>query len=114
MVGAPLFGGGFGSLRGAFGTPDQVRGRLRIYAEVGIDQVIFVSQAGNNRHEHICESLELFAQEVMPESAERDPERSKAKADRLAPAIDAALARRDPAREAPDVALPPGMSLPAK
>jgi hypothetical protein len=31
------------------------------------DQVMFVTQAGRNKHEHICEALELFATEVMPE-----------------------------------------------
>jgi hypothetical protein len=29
--------------------------------------VILLNQAGKNSHEHICESLELFAKEVMPE-----------------------------------------------
>jgi len=32
-----------------------------------IDSVILLNQAGKNTHEHICESLELFAREVMPE-----------------------------------------------
>jgi hypothetical protein len=32
-----------------------------------VDQVILLNQAGRNRHEHICEALELFAAEVMPE-----------------------------------------------
>ena len=76
---------GIGALRGAVGTPEQMRQLLREYEEVGVDQVIFVAQAGKNRHEHICESLELFAAEVMPEFAERDPEHQKAKAERLAP-----------------------------
>ena len=62
---------GLGSLRGAIGTPEQIRDLLRRYEEAGVDQVIFVSQAGKNRHEHICESLELFGKEVMPEFAER-------------------------------------------
>ena len=31
--------------------------------------MIFVLQAGRNRHEHICESLELFGAEVLPEFA---------------------------------------------
>jgi len=35
--------------------------------------VILLNQAGKNSHEHICESLELFAKEVMPEF-EHDPE----------------------------------------
>jgi alkanesulfonate monooxygenase SsuD/methylene tetrahydromethanopterin reductase-like flavin-dependent oxidoreductase (luciferase family) len=107
VLGAQLFEQGLGSLRGAIGTPEQLRSLLRSYAEVGIDQVIFVSQAGRNRHEHICESLELFAHEVLPEFAEGDDEREKAKLERLAPAIDAALARREPAREAPDVEVKP-------
>jgi hypothetical protein len=60
--------------------------------------MIFVSQAGRNQHEHICESLELFANDVMPEFHEHDAEREKAKLERLAPAMEAALARREPAR----------------
>ena len=65
-------GKGFGSLRGAIGTPEQIRTLLAGYEAAGVDQVIFVSQAGNNRHEHICESLELFATEVMPEFHEHE------------------------------------------
>jgi alkanesulfonate monooxygenase SsuD/methylene tetrahydromethanopterin reductase-like flavin-dependent oxidoreductase (luciferase family) len=111
VLGAQLFERGIGSLRGAIGTPDQVRGLLRMYAEVGVDQVIFVSQAGNNCHEHICESLELFAREIMPEFHEGEDEREKAKLERLAPAIEAALARREPAREAPDVTITPVLAF---
>jgi DNA-binding GntR family transcriptional regulator len=107
VLGAKLFQQGVGALRGAIGTPDQVRELLRSYEEVGVDQVIFVSQAGNTRHEHICESLELFAREVMPEFAERADAHDAAKLERLAPAIDAALARREPAREVPDTVLTP-------
>jgi alkanesulfonate monooxygenase SsuD/methylene tetrahydromethanopterin reductase-like flavin-dependent oxidoreductase (luciferase family) len=109
-LGAQLFEQGLGALRGAIGTPDQVRELLRGYEDAGIDQVIFVSQAGRNRHEHICESLELFATEVMPDFAEHEAEREKAKLERLAPAMEAALARRSPRREAPDVAFQAGMS----
>ena len=54
------------------GTPDQVREYLRRYEEAGVDQVIFVLQAGRNRHEHIMESIELFGREVLPEFIERD------------------------------------------
>jgi alkanesulfonate monooxygenase SsuD/methylene tetrahydromethanopterin reductase-like flavin-dependent oxidoreductase (luciferase family) len=107
VLGAQLFERGIGSLRGAVGTPDQLRHLARAYEEVGVDQIIFVSQAGNNRHEHICESMELFAREVMPEFAERAEEREKAKLERLAPAIEAALGRREPARVAPDTILKP-------
>jgi alkanesulfonate monooxygenase SsuD/methylene tetrahydromethanopterin reductase-like flavin-dependent oxidoreductase (luciferase family)/putative sterol carrier protein len=97
-LGVKIMQEGMGSLRGAIGTPDQVRDLCRRYLEAGVDQIIFVSQAGDNRHDHICESLELFAREVMPEFAENAEEREAAKRERLAPAIEAALARRAPAR----------------
>ena len=93
-LGATLAAGGTTGLRGAIGTPDQVRQYLRRYEEAGVDQVIFVLQAGRNRHEHIMESIELFGREVLPEFAERDAAQRAAKAQRLAPAIDAALARK--------------------
>jgi len=95
---AQLESDGVLSLRGAIGTPDQIRGLLLQYEEAGIDQVIFISQAGRNRHEDICESMELFATEVMPEFAERDPAHQKAKAERLGAAVEAALARREDPR----------------
>jgi alkanesulfonate monooxygenase SsuD/methylene tetrahydromethanopterin reductase-like flavin-dependent oxidoreductase (luciferase family) len=98
-LGAQLFQRGLGSLRGAIGTPDQLRELIRGYEEAGIDQLIFVSQAGKNRHEDICESLELFATEVMPEFTDRADAVEKQKLERLAPAMEAALARRDPARQ---------------
>ncbi len=110
-LGAQLYENGLGALRGAIGTPAQVRGLLRGYEKAGVDQVIFVSQAGRNRHEDICESLELFATEVMPEFVERDAAADAAKERRLAPAVEAALARRDPPRPAPDVVMKPAMAF---
>ncbi len=97
---AQMIENGIGSLRGAIGTPSQIRDLLRRYEEAGIDQVIFVSQAGRNRHEHICESLELFSRTVMPEFHERETDRQREKTARLADAIERALKRREPAREA--------------
>ena len=47
-----------------------------------------------NKHEHICEALELFAAEVMPEFKARAAERDRAKQRELAPYIEAALARK--------------------
>jgi hypothetical protein len=73
----------------------------RRYEAAGVDEMIFVLQAGRNRHEHICEALELFAAEVMPEFAARVDQQEREKAERLAPAIEAALARRDPPRRPP-------------
>ena len=59
---------------GLIGSPETIRQRLRKFEETNIDQVILLNQAGKNTHEHICESLELFATEVMPEFHEREPE----------------------------------------
>ena len=80
--------GGLDSLRGCIGTPDQIREFVRAYEDAGVDELIFVSQAGRNRHEHICESMELFAREVMPEFAERAPQREAAKRERYAETIE--------------------------
>jgi hypothetical protein len=80
--------------RGGIGTPDQLRAHLARYEDVGIDQVMFVQQSGANRHEHICESLEIFASQVMPEFKERDRARQAQKERELAPYVEAALARK--------------------
>jgi alkanesulfonate monooxygenase SsuD/methylene tetrahydromethanopterin reductase-like flavin-dependent oxidoreductase (luciferase family) len=85
---------GLGSLRGAIGTPAQVRDLCRRYAAAGVDQIIFVLQAGRNRHDHICESLELFAAEVMPAFKAEAAEREARKAAELAPYLEAAMARK--------------------
>jgi len=107
QLGAQLMEQGLGSLRGAVGTPSQISDLVRAYEAAGVDQLIFVSQAGRNRHEHICESLELFAREVMPEFRDRAESIEEAKARRLAPAVADALARRAPPRAAPpDYAFP--------
>jgi hypothetical protein len=54
--------------------------------------------------------LELFAREVMPEFKERDPGLVAAKEKRLAPAVEAALARREGPRKAdPDYLIAPAM-----
>jgi alkanesulfonate monooxygenase SsuD/methylene tetrahydromethanopterin reductase-like flavin-dependent oxidoreductase (luciferase family) len=79
---------------GGIGTPDQVRAHLRRYEQAGVDQIIFVQQSGNNRHEHICESLDLFAAAVMPEFKARDAARLAEKERALAPYVTAALARK--------------------
>ena len=83
-----------GGSRG-IGTPDQLREHLRGFEEAGVDQVIFIQQGGKNRHEHICESLELFAADVMPEFKDRDVARVREKQERLAPHVEAALGRKE-------------------
>ena len=62
--------------------------------DVGVDQVIFIQQAGRNRHADICSSLELFAAEVLPEFAAGEADRQARKAVELAPFVDAALGRK--------------------
>jgi alkanesulfonate monooxygenase SsuD/methylene tetrahydromethanopterin reductase-like flavin-dependent oxidoreductase (luciferase family) len=80
---------------GGIGTPDQLRDHLRSFNEVGVDQVVFIQQGGNNQHEDICASLELFASDVMPEFKEREEERERQKMDDLAPYIEQAMARKE-------------------
>ncbi len=96
-----LLQAGLGSLRGAIGTPAQVSDLIARYEAAGVDQVMFVLQAGNNRHEHICESIELFARDVLPRFADGRQAAEAAKADRLAAAVDKALARRAGPRSLP-------------
>jgi alkanesulfonate monooxygenase SsuD/methylene tetrahydromethanopterin reductase-like flavin-dependent oxidoreductase (luciferase family) len=90
QLGLEMLGGGTGCI----GTPAQLRESLRLFEDNGVDQTIFIQQGGNNRHEHICESLELFAREVMPEFKERDAARQARKMEALAPYIEAAFERK--------------------
>src|SRR5439155_9088324 len=87
-------------LRGAVGTPEQVREYLRRYEEYGVDQLIFASQAGRNRHEDVMESLDLFGREVLPEFKEREERRAREKAERMTPVVEQGLARK-PASDPP-------------
>lgn len=86
---------------GCIGTPAQIRETIRAYEQVGLDELIMVAQNGKTKHEHIMESLELFGTQVLPEFKDREPERERAKLERLAPAMERALKRRDPARDLP-------------
>ena len=97
-LGAKVVQGGIAGIRGAVGTPAQIRDYLRRYEEAGVDQVIFVSQAGKNRHEHIMESLELFGREVLPEfkDARSAPSATKPPPGAGDRAGDGAQARRRP------------------
>ena len=101
VLGAKVVQEGTSGLRGATGTPQQVREYLRRYEAVGVDQVILSCSAGRNRHEHIMESLELFGREVLPEFRERDEQQQRDKAARLEPVIAAVLARKPAADHPP-------------
>jgi len=105
------------SVRGAagIGTPEQVRQDLKGFEDAGVDQVIFLQQAGNNRHEHICDSLRKFADTVMPEFKQGEAAREDKKMEELAPYIEAALARKKPMAELADAdipVIPPIIKLP--
>jgi alkanesulfonate monooxygenase SsuD/methylene tetrahydromethanopterin reductase-like flavin-dependent oxidoreductase (luciferase family) len=65
---------------GLIGSPETIRKRLRLFEAAHVDQVILLNQAGKTSHQDICESLELFAKEVMPEFHERQPEHEAWKA----------------------------------
>jgi alkanesulfonate monooxygenase SsuD/methylene tetrahydromethanopterin reductase-like flavin-dependent oxidoreductase (luciferase family) len=88
------------------GTPDDMRRHLRGFREAGLDQIIFLQQAGRNRHDHICEALELFARSVMPEFRAEVEATEAAKARMLTPHIEAALARKQQMRPLADEEIP--------
>ena len=108
-LGAKVAAGETSGLRGATGTPAQIREYVARFEEAGVDQLIFVMQAGNNRHDDICDSIELFGREVLPEFKERDEAIVAAKAKRLEPVIEAAMARKT---VEPSL-MPDGYSFPA-
>jgi alkanesulfonate monooxygenase SsuD/methylene tetrahydromethanopterin reductase-like flavin-dependent oxidoreductase (luciferase family) len=85
-----ILGGGTGCI----GTPTQLRESLLKFQSSGVDQTIFIQQGGKNRHEHICEAIELFAREVMPEFKEHEARRLAWKEEELAPYVEAAFKRK--------------------
>lgn len=99
---------------GGIGTPEQVYQHCRGYADVGVDQIIFVQQTGNCSHQHICESLTLFSQEVMPRVKRDDAARLAKKEAELAPYIEAAMARKQRLPEARPEDLQPVKSYGAR
>ena len=76
------------------GTPQDIREHIQGFEASGVDQVIFLQQAGRNQHQHIVESLELFAAEVMPAFKAAATEREAKKASELAPYLEAAMKRK--------------------
>jgi alkanesulfonate monooxygenase SsuD/methylene tetrahydromethanopterin reductase-like flavin-dependent oxidoreductase (luciferase family) len=78
----------------AIGTPEEIRIHMRALQAAGVDQVILLHQGGKLEHGANLESLELFANEVMPEFVADEDRREAVKSEQLAPAIEAALARK--------------------
>jgi putative sterol carrier protein len=107
---------GLGSMRGAVGTPEQITELIRRYEDAGVDQVILVAQSGRNRHGHVCESLELFGESVLPIFKEEAEKRERAKRERVAEARERALARREGARTSSEnyLVTPDGEPRPAR
>ena len=88
------------------GTPGDMRRHLLSLQSAGVDQVIFLQQAGRNTHEHICDSLKLFAGEVMEDFTRDRALREKKKQDELRPFVDAALKRKRWMRPLADSEIP--------
>jgi alkanesulfonate monooxygenase SsuD/methylene tetrahydromethanopterin reductase-like flavin-dependent oxidoreductase (luciferase family) len=83
-----------GRIQDCVGTPEMLRKRLREFEEVGIDQVVCLSQAGRIPHELLCSSIELFSREVLPEFKERELGSVGKKAERHARIAEKAMARK--------------------
>ena len=81
---------------GCIGDPAQVRAHLEMLEEAGVDQVVFIQQAGNNQQAHILESLQIFGQQILPEFKERDAVYQQQKVEDLAPYIDKAHGKIGP------------------
>jgi alkanesulfonate monooxygenase SsuD/methylene tetrahydromethanopterin reductase-like flavin-dependent oxidoreductase (luciferase family) len=96
---------------GGIATPQGLREHLRKFEECGVDQVCFIQQAGRNRHEHICQALELFAAEVMGEFKAREAERVRRKDEDLAPFIEQAFKRKAYMKPLADAEIPPVVAL---
>lgn len=77
----PLASGGH--TKNCVGTPEQIRDTLRGFEESGVDQVLFLSQAGNIPNELLMSSIDPFAREVLPEIKERDQKRTREKAEQV-------------------------------
>ncbi len=99
-----------GANRG-IGTPAELRAHLAAFEASGVDQVAFIQQGGRNKHEHICEALELFAREVMPEFRDREVKRQKRKMEELQPFIERAMARKDRMKPLTEDAIPTFIAL---
>jgi len=67
------------NVQNCVGTPEQIRATLRGFEDSGVDQVLFLSQAGKIPHELLMSSIDLFGREVLPAIKERDQQRAKEK-----------------------------------
>jgi len=70
------------------GSPETIRRKLRIFQASNVDQVILLNQAGKTTHADICDSLTMFAEQVMPEFHAAEDEHAEWKTDVLAGRIE--------------------------
>ncbi len=76
---------------GCIGNPAQVRATLEEFEAMGVDQIIFLQQAGNNRQEDVCRSLTLFGAQILPAFKARHSQHAQRKTAELAPSIEQAM-----------------------
>jgi len=88
------------------GTPQDFLEHARSFQDAGVDQIILLQQAGRNPHSEICESLELFAADVLPQFKKDVEQREREKAEELAPYIEAALGRKEKMKPLADDEIP--------
>lgn len=55
----------------AIGTPDTIPENIKQYEEQNLDVLSVTAQAGDRKHEHIMETIELFGTQVRPEFKDR-------------------------------------------
>ena len=55
------------------GSPETIREKLWQFQKSHVDQVILLNQAGKTSHKDICDSLEMFAKEIMLEFQAEEP-----------------------------------------
>ncbi len=89
-----------GRIQDCVGTPELLRMRLREFEDVGIDQVVCISQAGKIPHDLLCSSIELFSREVLPEFNDREQSGFRQQAEVRSRISEMAMARKLPV-EAP-------------
>jgi alkanesulfonate monooxygenase SsuD/methylene tetrahydromethanopterin reductase-like flavin-dependent oxidoreductase (luciferase family) len=92
-----------GRTQDCVGSPERLRAQLREFEEVGIDQVVCLSQAAKLPHELLCSSIELFGKEVLAEFKDRDQKNAGKQAERKARLNELCMKRR-PAAEIPKTA----------
>ncbi|MDJ0841346.1 MAG: LLM class flavin-dependent oxidoreductase [Acidobacteriota bacterium] len=88
---------------GGIGSPAEIVENFAELEKSGVDQLILLHQSGNYKHSHICESLDLFGRDVLPEFIVREKERQRKKDEELAPYIEQALSRIPPLEEMEEV-----------